>query len=157
MKLAIIAAIGKNRVIGSNGKIPWHISEDLKRFKRLTTGHAVVMGRRTWESLGKPLPNRRNIVLASKPIAAVECYSTIDAALNAVNDQERVFVIGGARVYAELLPRSHELYLTFVDQQVEGDAFFPPYEDLLKGQFTIVRDEKHPGFEFVDYVRVGLK
>ena len=157
MKLAIIAAIGKNRVIGMNGKIPWHISDDLKRFKRLTTGYAVLMGRKTWESLGKPLSNRRNVVVTSRPVENVECYATIDAALSALNDQERVFVIGGAQLYVELLPKADELFLTFVDQQPDGDAYFPQYEDMLGSQFRIVGREKHPGFEFVDFIRSERK
>lgn len=154
MKLAIIAAIGKNRIIGKNGKIPWHISEDLKRFKRLTSGHAVLMGRRTWESLERPLSNRRNVVLTSQPIPSVECYSSIEDALAALKDQEKVFAIGGAHVYAALLEMADELYLTFTDQSVEGDTYFPEYEEVLKHHFKIVGREKHPGFEFIDYVRV---
>jgi dihydrofolate reductase len=153
VKLAIIAAIGKNRVIGKGGKIPWHISEDLKRFKRLTTGHTVVMGRKTWESLAKPLSDRRNVVITSKLIPGVECYSTIGTALAALKNQERVFAIGGARVYAELLDKADELYLTFTNQEVEGDTYFPDYEDLVERRFKAVAREKHPGFEFVDYVR----
>jgi dihydrofolate reductase len=155
VKLAIIAAIGKNRVIGKDGKIPWHISEDLKRFKRLTTGHTVLMGRRTWESLGKPLVNRRNVVLTSKPIPNTECYPTIESALEALRDQGKVFVIGGARVYADLFPKADELYLTFVDATMEGDAYFPPFEDELQHKFRIVARDRRAGYEFVDYVRTA--
>lgn len=154
MKLAIIAAIGKNRVIGKDGKIPWHISEDLKRFKRLTTGHAVLMGRRTWESLGKPLPNRRNVVLTSTPVPNTECYPTTNAALDALSNTEKVFIIGGAHIYAAMLDKADELYLTFVDQGPEGDAYFPPFENLLKERFREVYRQAMDGFEFVDYVRI---
>jgi dihydrofolate reductase len=154
VKLALIAAIARNRVIGRDGKIPWHIPEDLKRFKRLTTGHSVVMGRKTWESLGKPLSNRRNIVITSTPIPGIECYESVDAAFTALKDQERVFVIGGAQVYAELLDKADELYVTFVDQEVEGDAHFPPFEDAIERDFKVITREKHAGYEFVDYVRV---
>ena len=153
MKLAIIVAIGKNRVIGKSGKLPWHIPEDLKRFKRLTTGHTVLMGRKTWESLGKPLVNRRNVVITSNPIPGIECYATIDAALRALQDQERVFVIGGARVYSELFSKADELYLTFVEQTVEGDAYFPAHEEELQHKFRVVSREKQEGYEFVDYIR----
>ena len=155
MKIAIIAAIGKNRVIGKDGKLPWHLSDDLKRFKRLTTGHTVLMGRKTWESLGKPLPNRRNVVLTSTSISGVESYATADAALAALKNEERVFVIGGAQVYAAFLDKADELFLTFVDQEVEGDAFFPPFEDLLQRRFKIIRREKRDNHEFVNYVRTG--
>jgi dihydrofolate reductase len=154
MKLAIIAAIARNRVIGNKGKIPWHFSEDLKRFKRLTTGHPVLMGRKTWESLGKPLSNRRNVVLTSTPIAGVECFGSIDEALEALKHEERVFVIGGAQLYANLLEKVDELYLTFVDQQVEGDTTFPPFEDIIKAKFKEMARENHQEFEFVEYVRV---
>jgi len=153
VKLAIIAAIGKNRVIGKAGKLPWHISDDLKRFKRLTSGHAVLMGRKTWESLGKPLSDRRNVVLTSTPIPGIESYPAIDAALAALEDEERVFVVGGAGVYAALLDKADELFLTFVDQEVEGDAFFPEFEGLLRRKFKAVRREKREAYEFVDYVR----
>jgi dihydrofolate reductase len=153
VKLAIIAAIGKNRVIGKDGKLPWHIAEDLKRFKRLTVGHTVLMGRKTWESLGKLLPNRRNIVITSSPINDVECYTAINAALDALKDQERVFVIGGAQVYAALFDRADELYLTFVDQEIEGSAYFPPFEDAIQRYFKVITRENHAGYEFVDYVR----
>lgn len=153
MKIAIIAAIGHNRVIGKDGKLPWHIPEDLKRFKRLTTGHAVLMGQTTWESLGRPLPHRRNVVLTLKNIAGVECYATLEAALDALKDQERIFVVGGAQVYTSLLDRADELYLTFVDQTVDGDAYFPPYEDFLQQNFTLVTREKFARGEFIDYVR----
>lgn len=157
MKLAIIAAIGKNRVIGKNGKLPWHISEDLKRFKQLTTGHAVLMGRKTWASLGKPLSHRRNVVLSTTSLSGVESYSTIEAALEALKNQDRVFIIGGARIYSEFLDRVDELFLTFVDQEIDGDAYFPHYEQILQEKFRIARREVHSGFEFVDYVRVDEK
>ena len=155
MKIAIIAAIGKNRVIGKDGKLPWHISDDLKRFKRLTTGHTVLMGRKTWESLGKPLSNRRNVVLTSNPIPGVECYTTADAALKALKDENYVFIIGGARVYAAFLEKADELLLTFVDWEAEGDAYFPPFQELLQRQFKVLRREQGEGYEFVDYVRAS--
>jgi dihydrofolate reductase len=152
LKLAIIAAIGKNRVIGKDGKLPWHISEDLKRFKKLTTGHTVLMGRRTFESIGKPLSNRRNVVISSRHIPNIETYPSVDEALNALADQEKVFVIGGAQIYSQLLDRADELYLTLVDQTVAGDAFFPPFEDLLD-KFLLMHKEAHNGYAFVDYAR----
>ena len=154
MRLALIAAVGPNRVIGRGGSLPWHIGEDLRRFKRLTTGSAILMGRKTWESLGRSLANRRNVVLSSHQHTGVEAYRTIDAALTALEGQEKVFVIGGAQVYATVLNRADALYLTLVDQSVEGDAYFPPYENLLSSVFKEVSREKHLGFEFIDYVRV---
>jgi len=154
VKLAIIAAVGRNRAIGSRGTLPWHISEDLKRFKRLTTGYAVLMGRKTWESIGRPLPGRRNVVLSSSPLAGVETYASAADALRALATTERVFVIGGGNVYAQFLERADELYLTLVDRDVEADTFFPPYEHLLGTVFREVAREPHGEFAFVDYVRL---
>lgn len=153
MRLAIIAALARNRAIGKDGKLPWHIPDDLRRFKRLTGGHAVLMGRGTWQSLGRPLPGRRNVVLSSKPVAGVEAYDSLPDALRALADSDKVFVIGGGTVYAQLLDRAEELYLTLVHQDVEADVYFPPYEHLLGTIFLEVAREKHEGFEFVDYVR----
>lgn len=153
MKLAIIAAVARNRVIGNEGKLPWHIPEDLKRFKRLTTGHVVLMGRRTFESLGRPLPNRRNIVVSSRPIEGVETYRSISEALRVVSGEEIVFVIGGANVFSQLLAETDLLYLTIVDQSPKGDAFFPPYEHLLGHQFQLANREDRPGYSFADFVR----
>jgi dihydrofolate reductase len=153
VKLAIIVAVARNRVIGKGGKLPWHISEDLKRFKRLTTGHAVLMGRRTFASIGRPLPNRRNVVISSSPQPEVETYPSVPEALKALKDEEKVFVIGGGQLYARLLDSVDELYLTLVDQDVEGDTFFPPYEHLLGSRFYEVAREEHEGYAFVDYAR----
>jgi dihydrofolate reductase len=155
MKLAIIAAIGKNRVIGKDGKLPWHISADLKRFKKLTTGHTVLMGRRTFESLGRPLPNRRNVVLSSRLISGAETYVSIPDALKALAPEETVYIIGGARLYAQFLDKADELNLTLVDREVDGDAFFPEYEHLLGTRFRLVRREDHDGFSFIDFVRIA--
>jgi dihydrofolate reductase len=153
MKLIIIAALNRKRVIGKDGKLPWHISEDMKRVKQLTTGHTILMGRKTYESLGKPLPNRRNVVLSSKTIPGVETYQSLDSALTALSGQDKVFVFGGGKVFAETLHKADEMYLTVVDQDIDGDTFFPPYEEIIKTNFTLVREEKHTGFVFLDYSR----
>lgn len=153
MKLAIIAAVGHHRAIGRDGKLPWHIPEDLKRFKRLTNGHALLMGRGTWESIGRPLPGRRNVVLSTSPLAGVESYGSLEESIRALASVEKVFVIGGGKVYAQLIDRADELYLTLVDRDVQADTFFPPYEHLLGTVFRETAREHHPEFEFVDYVR----
>jgi dihydrofolate reductase len=153
VKLALIVAIAHNRAIGMEGRLPWHISEDLKRFKKLTTGHAVIMGRRTYESIGRPLPNRRNVVVTSRSLPAVETYPTLSQALDALSGEERVFVIGGGRLYTEALPKADELYLTLVGREVEADTFFPPYERLLEDSFIMTSRADHEGFSFVDYAR----
>jgi len=153
VKLALVVAIARNRAIGIDGKLPWHIPEDLKRFKRLTTGHAVIMGRRTYESIGRPLPNRRNIVVTARSLPAVETYPTLSQALVALSGVERVFVIGGGRLYKEALPKADELYLTLVEREVDADTFFPPYEQVLEDSFVMTSRSDHDGFSFVDYVR----
>jgi dihydrofolate reductase len=155
VKIAIIAAIARNRVIGKEGALPWHISEDLKRFKRLTFGHPVLMGRRTWESLGRPLPGRRNVVVTSGSLPSVEHYASIEAALEALNDQEIVFVIGGATMYDHLLDRADLLYLTLLSSDVDGDTVFPPFQHLLGSTFVEIAREEYDGFAFVDYRRSG--
>ncbi len=154
MKLILIAALSPHRVIGRGGTIPWHLSDDLKRFKRLTTGHTVLMGRATYESIGKPLSQRRNVVLTSRPIDGVETYRSLNDALTNLKDQEKVFVIGGGTLYAQTLGLADELMLTRVEQHVEGDVYFPPFEHLIGSTFILVQRESHPGYTFEDYRRI---
>ena len=131
MRVTLIVALGRNAVIGKGNRIPWHISEDLKRFKALTMGHPVVMGRRTFESIGKALPGRDNIVVTrSRDFAAPGCrvvYSLADALAAAAGAAE-VFVIGGAEIYALALPLASRLEFTEVDVAVQGDAYFPDFD-----------------------------
>lgn len=155
MKLAVIAAIARNRAIGKDNKLPWHISEDLQRFKRLTTGHTVLMGRKTYASIGKPLPGRRNVVVSRSPLKGVETYPSLNAALLALADQELVFVIGGGDVYAQVLERADELFLTIVDREVEADTFFPPFEHLVGTLFQRVHRESRDGYSFEEYRRMS--
>ena len=154
MKLIIIAALNRKRVIGKNGKVPWHIPEDLKRLKRLTTGHTLLMGRRTYESLQTPLPNRRHVVLTSRSLPGVETYATIPEALKAVEDQEKVFVFGGGKIFAVMLEKADMWYLTLVDNEMDGDTFFPPYKHLIGNMFLLVAREEHEGYTFLDYRKV---
>jgi dihydrofolate reductase len=153
VKIAIIAAVALNRGIGKDGRLPWHLPEDLRHFKQLTMGHVVLMGKNTWDSLGKPLPGRRNVVLARTLLDDVESYLSIDAALNALHREERIFVIGGGEVYAQLLPRADELYLTVVEREVDADTFFPAYASLLETGFILRRSEPRDGFRFEEYTR----
>jgi dihydrofolate reductase len=154
MKLVIIAALTRNRVIGKDRGVPWDIPEDMKRFKELTTGHSVLMGRRTYETLRKPLADRRIVVLTSHTIVGVESYSTIAEALDAVRNEEEAFVIGGGEIFAQLITSASEMRLTIVESKTDGDAYFPPYEHLIGSVFRLVRREKHKGFSFEDYVRM---
>lgn len=150
MKLVIIAALARDGTIGDGGKIPWHIPGDLKRFKRLTLGHPVIMGRKTWESIGRPLPGRRNLVLTRRAqIAGAECFPDLDAALATCGD-ETVFIIGGAEIYRLALPRADELYLTQVPLEVTGDTKFPAYD---RNEWVEISRETWPDHEFVIYRR----
>jgi len=124
-----IAAMSRNRVIGADGKIPWYISEDLKFFKRTTLGHIIVMGRKTYDSLGKPLPGRENWVLSrGAQIEGVTMLRSLDA-IQEPSDGRKLYIIGGAELYTALLPTCSELLLTHVDHEVEGDTFFPDFQN----------------------------
>jgi dihydrofolate reductase len=132
--LSIVAAVARNGVIGREGGIPWHIPEDMARFRALTTGHPVVMGRKTWDSLPdrfRPLPGRRNVVVTRNPVwtaDGAERAASLDTALEFLDDLETVFVIGGASLYDQALPLADDLELTEVDLEPEGDAFFPAWD-----------------------------
>lgn len=129
--ISIIVAMAENRVIGVTNTLPWRLPEDLRHFRRLTTGHAVIMGRKNYESIGKPLPERRNIVLTRQPsYSASGCIVTHspDEALSAAGDDPEIFVIGGADLYREFLPVADRLYLTLVHARIDGDTYFPHYE-----------------------------
>lgn len=128
MKISLIVAMASNRVIGLNGQMPWHLSADLKRFKRITMGSPVLMGRKTFEAIGKPLPGRNNIIISRDPAyrqPGCLVFNDIDSALEHCSDSSEVFVIGGATLYQALLPRADYLYLTEIDQDFAGDTFFP--------------------------------
>jgi dihydrofolate reductase len=153
MKLIIIAAIARNRVIGKNGKLPWHIPEDLARFKQLTTNHTVIMGRKTFDSLDNPLRNRINIVITSRVINGVKSYPSLDFALQALKNEKEVFVIGGGRVFADALRLADELRLTLIDRDVDGDTYFPSYQEFLHTHFQLINEERYAGFSFLDYVK----
>ena len=155
----IIAAVARNRAIGQENKLIYWLPNDLKRFKALTTGHTIVMGRRTYESLPKgALPNRRNVVLSAsvKELPGCEVFPTLDAALQSCRPDEDIYIIGGASVYEQALPLADRLCLTEVDDVPQkADAFFPDYSD-----WHVVTKEAHPkderhAFEyaFVDYER----
>jgi dihydrofolate reductase len=156
MTLALIVAMTKDGVIGDKGKIPWHIREDLQRFKRLTMGHPIIMGRRTYESIGKPLPGRTNIVLSQSPnlTAPTEVlrFGSLKAALDHCRQQNEdlVFVIGGSKVYEAALPLAGKLFITEVHRNVPGDTTFPAYD---RTAWTEASREDGPECSFVEYVR----
>lgn len=160
--ISMIAAVANNNAIGFENKLLYWLPNDLKRFKALTTGHTIIMGRKTFESLPKgALPNRRNIVLSrtvSQAYPDTELYSSLQEALTRCSAEEEVFIIGGASLYAEALPYAEQLYLTHVaDTPGQADAFFPQLSDTewdIKKRETHAPDEKHAyTYQFIDYVR----
>ncbi len=143
-RVSLIVAAATNNVIGLRGELPWHLPDDLKRFKRLTMGKPVVMGRLTHESIGRALPGRRNIVISRQPRYAAEgceVVATPEAALELAHDADEIMVIGGGRIYAQLLPQADRIYLTRVLARPEGDAFFP---ELDPADWRIAGIEEHP-------------
>ena len=147
-----IAAMSLNRVIGAGNRIPWHLPEDFKWFKQMTTGHVVVMGRKTFASIGKPLPNRTTIVLSRSPLAipgvrvVTELADLIAASPEFAGRQ--IFICGGAQIYQDALPFCSDLYLTLVKREVEGDVFFPPFED----KFSLAAEiQDTPEFKIIHY------
>lgn len=138
MKLIAIVAMSANRVIGRDGKLPWHYPEDLKFFKKTTLGHPVLMGRATFDSIlsaiGKPLPGRQNIVLSRtlEPREGVTILRELSELRETCESDATVFVIGGAQIFAELLPRCDGFYLTHIAKEFEGDVFLPPFEHLFR-------------------------
>lgn len=161
-EIVIIAAVAeKNRVIGRELELPWHLPEDLRRFKRLTLGHPLLMGRKTFESLveqfGGPLPKRRNVVLTSQGslegFPEIETYPSTEAALAALRGAERIFIGGGAKVYEQFLRRADRMELTLVEGHYEGDTFFPRFEHLVGSLYEIAEVDERDGFRFVTYVR----
>ena len=156
--LTLIAAVARCGAIGKNNQLLVHLPGDLPRFKRLTMGHPIVMGRKTWDSIGRPLPGRRNIVITRNPqwsAAGAEPAPSLTAALALAGDVDRVCVIGGAEIYALVLPQADELLLTEIDADFDADAFFP---DWPRADYDIVSSESHTTSEglvyrYVDYRR----
>ncbi len=162
MKVAMIAAMAKDRVIGFEGDMPWHLPDDLKFFKSKTTGKPVIMGRKTFESIGsRPLPNRPNIVISRNVnlvIPNVEVFQSIDQALEQYASEEEVIIMGGGELYQQMLPKADRLYLTLIDAEMSGDTFFPDWtvHDWKETARALhPKDERHAyPFEFVTLDRL---
>ena len=161
-EIVIIAAVAEeNRVIGKDKDLPWHIPEDLQHFKELTTGHPLLMGRRTFESIvhqfGGPLPDRRMVVLTSRgelpEHPEVEAYASIDDAMEALAGEDTVFIGGGADIYEQFLPQADRLELTLIEGAYEGDTYFPEYEHLIGDVFAKTDEDPRDGYRFVTYER----
>ncbi len=158
--ISLIVAASSNNVIGVQGELPWKISDDLKRFKALTLGKPIIMGRLTWESLGRPLPGRRNIVISrASDFAAGGCdvVSSPARALQVAGEVDEVMIIGGGQIYELFLPKAERVYLTRVHAHVKGDTVFP---DLIESDWKVTESEKHTAdernefdFEFMTYER----
>lgn len=127
MTVSIVVAIAENHAIGKDNKLLWHLPKDLKHFKEITTDGTVIMGRKTYDSVGKPLPNRRNIIITRQQIeiAGCEVVNSLQAALDLCQGLEEVFIVGGAEIYKQAMPLTDRIYLTIVHQKFEGDTYFP--------------------------------
>ncbi|MBI4101095.1 dihydrofolate reductase [Candidatus Microgenomates bacterium] len=160
----IIVAHDKNLVIGNEGRIPWQgkLPADMQRFRALTIGHTVVMGRVTYDSIGKPLPERRNVVVTRQPnlrIEGVDMVNSLDQALEVLQDEEQIFIAGGARIYELAMPVANRLYVTEIEAEFEGDTFFIA---INQDQWKLTREEHCPADErnqynyaFKQYERIG--
>ena len=147
MKIILIAAMAKNRVIGRGNTIPWHIPGEQQRFKAMTMGHTLIMGRKTFESIGRPLPGRKTIIISRNPeyrAAGCSVAQSLTAAISLCPDTETIFIAGGGQIYREALPLAEAIYLTVLDREVEGDVFFPEFAPKL---FRTVSQERVKGPE----------
>lgn len=146
-KSSIVVAISANNAIGKNNQLLWHLPADLKHFKAITTGHPIIMGRKTFDSIGRPLPNRRNIVITRNSdlkIEGVEIVNSIADALSLCEKENEVFIIGGAEIYKHALAFTDRIYLTTVHQVYEADAFFP---EINEKEWKTIHQEYHPADE----------
>ncbi|BAX79714.1 dihydrofolate reductase [Labilibaculum antarcticum] len=160
MNVSIIVAVSRNLVIGKDNQLIWKLSADLKRFKALTTGHTVIMGRKTFDSIGKPLPNRTSIVVTRQKDYEIEgciVVNSLEEAFEKAADQEEVFVIGGGAIYEEALAKANKVYYTKVHKNFEGDTFFPVLD--LKEWESVKREDCYPDeknevpYSFIEYKR----
>jgi dihydrofolate reductase len=161
-ELCLIAAVARNGTIGRDNALPWRLREDMRHFKATTLGSPVLMGRKTWDSLGRPLPGRRNLVVSRQVglvLEGAEVFASLDAALAAIDDAQRVFVIGGGQLYAETLPRADRVFLSEIAADVPGDTGFPTLAGLPLREVSrrhVAADEFNEyDFDIVEYARSG--
>ena len=156
MIISLIAAMGKNRVIGKDNSLPWKLSADLKRFREITSGKPVIMGRKTFESIGRPLPNRMNIIITrDKNYNADICIvvHSVEDALKAAKGNDEIMIIGGEQIFREFISIANKIYLTIIDKYFEGDAYFPEYD---KNKWKEVFREEHSDDDLI-YAFVNLE
>ena len=157
-KISIIVAMAKNRVIGKDNDMPWHLPADLQHFRKMTSGKPIIMGRKTYESIGRPLPKRHNIIVSRNSDYSqdgCDVVGSLDEAMKCAGDVEEVFIIGGGFLYDQTINHVDKLYLTFIDLDVDGDTFFPEYEHLNLTKSASEHhkaDEKNPhNYEFTEF------
>ncbi len=160
MKISLIVAMSENRVIGINNEIPWRLSADLRNFKKITLGKPILMGRKTFESIGRPLPGRKNIIISRNPAFKQEdcfVYQSIDSAIAACEQEyDEIMIIGGASFYQALLPKAHRLYLTRIHSAFAGDTFFPEFDPAQWQQIDRQNINDDPSVPF-DYSFIVLE
>ena len=156
--ISLVAAMAKNRVIGKDNKMPWHLPADLKHFKSVTMSKPIVMGRKTFESIGRPLPGRENIIISRNRDYVVDgciVVHSIDDALTLLVDYEEIMIIGGGFLYSQIIAQADKLYLTFIDLEIDGDTQFPEFEHLNLTETSRVKhskdDKNSYDYQFVDY------
>ncbi len=157
--IEMIVAISNNNIIGCDNSLPWHIREDLQYFKNITSGHAIIMGRKTYESIGKPLPNRTNIVLTNSTdlkINGVKVVYSLKDALELAKTLDTVFIIGGGEIYRLFMPYARKLYITLVDITIEGDTYFPNFNTDFKCISTTEKTDvtSNLNYKFTEWIRV---
>jgi dihydrofolate reductase len=153
--ISMIAAMTADRVLGNENQLPWHVPADQKNFKKVTTGHVVVMGRKTFDSMGRPLPKRRNIVVSRSMKAKenVEVYGNIETALERAGEQgDDVFIIGGAQIYEQCLAYADTMHLSYINGSYPGDAFFPEFEE---SDWEVIEDEDYEAYTYRVYRRIS--
>ena len=160
--ISIIVAASTNNVIGAHGRLPWKISDDLRRFKTLTLGKPIIMGRLTWESIGRPLPGRQNIIITRQTdfvAHACDVVASTAEALEVAGDAKEIMIIGGSQVFESFLPMAHRLYMTRIHAEIDGDVFFP---EIDVRSWQLVSSEEHEAdaanecpFAFMSYERTG--
>lgn len=159
MIVSIVVAVSENHAIGKDNKLLWRLPRDLKHFKDITTGHTIIMGRKTYDSVGRPLPNRRNIIITRQPITIEGCevVNSLDAALALCRDEAEIFIVGGAEIYRQAMHLTNRIYLTLIHKNFEGDTYFP---DIKANTWKTIEqedfepDEKNPlPYSFITFER----
>lgn len=157
MRIILIAAVAKNLVIGNDGEIPWDLPEDRRRFRKLTQGHVILMGRTTFRALGRPLPLRRNVVITHHPLQGIESYPSLGLAFDRLSLEPIVYVIGGGQIYRQTIGLAHAMQLTLLDKAFPGDVTFPDYQLDIGTIWKETSREAGAWWSYVEYERLAQK